>query len=98
VGDEHDEADGARRGWPARDPRRTVMVVSAGLALAVLAAAVNRSQALSHGGGWFAYSPNTGTTFSPDRPYAEVWREAGVWVLAIAAWTGIALWVYRRRA
>ncbi|HKE73755.1 MAG TPA: hypothetical protein VKB57_09095 [Acidimicrobiales bacterium] len=58
----------------ARDPRRTVVAVAAGLALAVLAVAVNRQQALSHGGGWFAYSPH------------------------VAAWTGIALRVYRRRA
>ena len=50
------------------------MAVAAGLALAVLAVAVNRQQALSHGGGWFAYSPH------------------------VAAWTGIALRVYRRRA
>jgi hypothetical protein len=77
-------------------PQRTVVVVATGLALAVVAATVNRLLADSDGG-WFAYAPNTGETFTPsDR--APIWRDGAVWLAAIAAWTGISLWMYRRRA
>jgi hypothetical protein len=28
---------------------------------------------------------------------STIWREAAVWLGAIAIWTGIALWLHRRR-
>jgi hypothetical protein len=75
--------------------QRTVVVVATGLALAVLAGTINRVLA-DPAGGWFAYAPNTGISFAP-RHDSAVWREAAVWLVAIAIWTGIALWLYRRR-
>ena len=73
--------------------QRTVVVVATGLALAVMAVTVNRLL-IDPDGGWFAYAPNTGVTF-PSRD-GIIWREAAVWLGAIAIWTGIALWLYRR--
>lgn len=75
--------------------QRTVIVVAAGLSLAVIATAVNRLLAHSDGG-WFAYAPNTGVAFSPSST-SDVWREAGVWLAAIAIWAGLSLWLFRRR-
>jgi hypothetical protein len=74
--------------------QRTVVVVATGLALAVVAITVNRLLA-DQDGGWFAYAPNTGVSF-PARNDTPIWREAGVWLAAIAIWTGIALSLYRR--
>lgn len=63
--------------------------------MAVAAATINRH--LSHpDGGWFAYAPNTGVTYSSGGRGA-LWREAAVWLAAIAAWSGISLWLYRSR-
>lgn len=73
--------------------QRTVVVVATGLALAVMALTINRLLA-DQDGGWFAYAPNSGVTF-PHRD-GTIWREAAVWLGAIAIWTGIALWLYRR--
>jgi hypothetical protein len=73
--------------------QRTVVVVATGLALAVMAVTINRLLADPEGG-WFAYAPNTGVTF-PSRD-GTIWREAAVWLGAIAIWTGVALWLYRR--
>lgn len=78
--------------------QRTVLVVASGLALAVLAAAVNRHVGADVGedGGWFAYAPNTGLTFAPaDR--GPIWRDAAVWLVAIAVWAGISLRLYGGR-
>lgn len=73
--------------------QRTVVVVATGVALAVAAVTVNRLLA-GPAGGWFAYAPGTGPIF-PDHD-GVVWREAAVWLVAIAAWAGLALWLYRR--
>jgi hypothetical protein len=87
--------------WPVehhaamQDRQRTVMVVASGLAWAVVAVTINRLLA-DDGGGWFAYAPNTGEAF-PARSATDVWREAAVWLGAIAAWAGLALWLYRPR-
>lgn len=78
-----------------QERQRTVLVVATGLALAVLAVAVNR-QLADADGGWFAYAPNTGVTLDPGfDPGTAIWREAAVWLGAIAAWSGISLWLYR---
>ena len=74
--------------------QRTVVVVATGLALAVIAVTINRLLA-DPGGGWFAYAPNTGGAFAPNHD-RTIWREAAVWLGAIVAWCGIALWLYRR--
>jgi hypothetical protein len=75
--------------------QRTVVVVATGLALAVLAGTVNRVLADPEGG-WFAYAPNTGIAFASHHS-GTIWREAAVWLVAIAIWAGIALWLYRVR-
>jgi hypothetical protein len=72
--------------------QRTVVVVATGLALAVMAITINRLLA-DQSGGWFAYAPNTAVTF-PNRD-GIIWREAAVWLGAIAIWTAVALWLYR---
>jgi hypothetical protein len=77
-----------------RDRQRTVIVVASGLALAVVAVTLNRL--LADDGAWSAYAPNTGATFAPSRT-TQVWREAAIWLGAIAAWTALSLWLYRRR-
>lgn len=76
------------------DRQRIIVVIAAGLGLAILAATVNRLLA-DPGGGWFAYAPNTGVAFAPGAR-TNVWREAGVWLGALVLWTGLALWLYRR--
>ncbi|HEY7069675.1 MAG TPA: hypothetical protein VH479_06170 [Acidimicrobiales bacterium] len=76
-------------------PQRTVVVVATGLALAVLAATINR-ELTDAAGGWFAYAPNTGMAFGPADD-STIWRESAVWLGAIAIGTGIAQWLYRRR-
>jgi len=73
--------------------QRTVVVAATGLALAVMAITVNRLLA-DQDGGWFAYPADTAVVF-PNRD-GIIWREAAVWLGAIAIWTGIALWLYRR--
>jgi hypothetical protein len=73
--------------------QRTIVVVASGLALAVVAVTVNRLLA-DHDGGWFAYAPNTGATFTP-RHRGPIWRDGAVWLVAIGAWTGLSLWIYR---
>jgi hypothetical protein len=85
---------GAEHGSAVQSPQRTVVVIASGLALAVVAATVNRLLA-DNDGGWFAYAPNTGATFTPgDR--GPIWRDGAVWLAAIGAWTGLSLWIYRR--
>lgn len=79
---------------PVQERQRTVIVVAAGLALAVLAIAINQHLSTAVGG-WFAYEPNTGVVHEPSSR-TEIWRTAAVWLGAIAAWSGISLWVYRR--
>ena len=77
-----------------QDRQRTIIVIASGLGLVVLAVTVNRLLT-DPDGGWFAYAPNTGVTYAPSsRTY--IWREAGVWLGALAAWTGLALWLFRR--
>ena len=78
-----------------QERQRTVIVVASGLALAVLAVAINRDLSDADGG-WFAYAPNTGATFDPGSTTSAIWREAAIWIGAIAAWSGISLWLYRR--
>ena len=73
--------------------QRTVVVVATGVALAVAAVTVNRLLA-DPAGDWFAYAPDTGVV-APSHDRA-IWREAAVWLVAIAAWAGLALWLYRR--
>ena len=75
--------------------QRTVVVVASGLALAVLAATINRELTDSVGG-WFAYAPNSGMAFGP-LDHGTIWREAAIWLGAIAIWAGLALWLYRPR-
>lgn len=84
------------------DRQRMVIVVASGLALAVAAFTINRLLA-DDGGAWFAYAPNTGATLPPEPSSGltgpstgEIWREAAVWLGAIAAWAALALWLYRR--
>lgn len=77
-----------------QERQRTVIVVASGLALAVVAMTANRLLA-DGDGGWFAYAPNTALTFSPSSD-GPIWREAAVWLGAIAVWLGLSLWLYRR--
>ncbi len=72
-----------------------MVVIAAGLSLAVIATAVNRLLADIHGG-WFAYAPNTGVAFSPSSTI-DIWRAAGVWLAAVAIWTGLSLWLFQHR-
>ena len=78
--------------------QRTIVVVASGLVLAVVAITVNRLLA-DYDVGWFAYAPNTDTTFTPatgDR--GPIWRDGAVWLGAIGTWTGLSLWLYRGRS
>jgi hypothetical protein len=77
-----------------RERQWSVIVVASGLALAVVAVTVNRLLA-NNDGGWFAYAPNTAVTFSPGSD-GPIWREVAVWLGAIAGWSGLSLWLYRR--
>jgi hypothetical protein len=77
-----------------QDRQRTVIVIASGLALAVVAVTVNRLLG-DNDGGWFAYAPDTAATSVP-RSDGWIWREAAVWLGAIAAWSGLSLWLYRR--
>jgi hypothetical protein len=77
-----------------QERQRTVIVIASGLALVVLAATVNRFLSDADGG-WFAYAPNTGATYTPSSR-SVIWREAAVWLAALGLWTGLALWIFRR--
>jgi hypothetical protein len=79
--------------WSVQERQRTVIVIASGLGLALVATTVNRLLS-DPGGGWFAYAPNTGATFPPGSD-TGIWREAGIWLGALAVWTGLALWLYR---
>jgi hypothetical protein len=81
-----------------QERQRKVIVVATGLVLAVLAVAINRDLSDADAG-WFAYAPNTGVTFDPGfdpGSSSAIWREAAIWLGAIAAWSGISLWLDRR--
>jgi hypothetical protein len=80
------------------DRQRTVVVIGSGFALAVVAWTVNRLLA-DPVGGWTAYAPTTGATFPPANPNSDtwIWREAAVWLAAVAIWSGLALWLRRTR-
>jgi len=73
-----------------QERQRTVIVVATGFALAVLAVAINRDLSEADAG-----PPNTRATFEPGSSGA-IWREAAIWLGAIAAWSGISLWLYSR--
>ena len=77
------------------DRQRVVLVVAWAAILAVAAMTVNRL-ALDNDGGWFAYGPNTGAAIVPDRTEI-IWREALVWLGAVAVWAVPSLWLLRRR-
>ena len=79
--------------WPMQERQRIVVVIASGVGLALMAATVNRLLA-AHDGGWFAYAPNSGVTFGPSSRQV-IWREAGIWLGALAVWTGLALWLFR---
>lgn len=73
--------------------QRVVLVVAFGAAAAIGAVLANRLLA-DGDGGWFAYAPNTGAAFTPDRT-SVIWREALVWFTATAIWAGVSLWLLR---
>lgn len=73
--------------------QRVVLVVAFGAAAAIGAVLANRLLA-DGDGGWFAYAPNTGAVFTPDRT-SVIWREALVWFTATAIWAGVSLWLLR---
>lgn len=76
------------------NPRqRVVLVVAFGAAASIGAVLANRLLA-DGDGGWFAYAPNTGAVFTPDRT-SVIWREALVWFTATAIWAGVSLWLLR---
>jgi hypothetical protein len=79
--------------WPVQERQRTVIVIASGLGLALVAATVNRLLS-DPGGGWFAYAPNTGVAYGPG-VRTDIWRDAGIWLGALAVWTGLALWLFR---
>lgn len=68
------------------DRGRVVLVVARGTVASIVAVLVNRLLA-DGDAGWFAYAPNTGATFSPNRT-STIWREALVWSSVTAVWTG----------
>jgi hypothetical protein len=78
------------------EPDKVVFLIGLAAALFVLARLFLAPDPLSGDGGWFNYAPNSGPAYSPfdDKPPAVV---AGVWLIAIAAWTGVAIWLLGRR-
>lgn len=73
--------------------QRVVLVAALGAAASIGAVLANRLLA-DGDGGWFAYAPNTGAVFTPDRT-SVIWREALVWFAATAIWAGVSLWLLR---
>lgn len=82
--------DGLERG------QRVVLVIAAGVAVAALASGTN-GLVLDRepDGGWFAYAPNTGVEFSPERA-ADTWRTF-VWVAAASIWGAFSVRVLSAR-
>lgn len=83
-----------------RQPQRTILVIGSGLALVVLAITLNRHLAYTAGPDWFEYSPDAATytvTAYAVTSRGVIWREAAVWLGAIAAWSGFSLWLHRHR-
>jgi hypothetical protein len=86
--------------------QRIVLVVALGIALVAIAGAANLAMDYPVDGGWFAYAPNTGATFSPsqtDSYFAvgndgAILRQAAIWLLAIGTWAGASVWLLRTRA
>lgn len=75
------------------DRQRVVLVVALGFMASIAAVLVN--SLLGDGdGGWFAYAPNAGAEFWPDRT-STAWREALVWSSATVVWAGASLWLLR---
>jgi hypothetical protein len=79
--------------------RRVIVCVAAGLALAVVAAGVNRLLASTPEGGWFIYSPETEPPFPPPSADSDVIRAGLVWLVAVGVWLVISWWLFgdRRR-
>jgi hypothetical protein len=73
--------------------QRVVLVVAFGVVASIGAVLANRLLA-DGDGGWFAYAPNTGAIFTPDRT-SVIWRESLVWLTATAIWVGVSLWLLR---
>jgi len=83
------------RRW--RAGQKVAFLIGLAAALFVLGRLFLAPDPLGDDGGWFNYAPNSGLAYSPfdERPPALV---AAVWLLAIATWTGVAVWLLGRPA
>jgi len=77
--------------------RRVVVCVAVGLALAVVAAGLNRLMATTPEGGWFVYSPGNEPTFSSSSSDSDVLRAGLVWLLSVGVWLLFSWWLFRER-
>jgi hypothetical protein len=87
------ETEAVRR-W--RVGQKVAFLVGLAAALYVLGRLFLAPDPFSSDGGWFNYAPNSGLAYSPfdAKPPAVV---AAVWLVAIATWTGVAVWLLGRR-
>jgi hypothetical protein len=78
-----------------QDRQRTVVVVATGLGFFVGAVTINRLLG-DHGGGWLTPARTISTTAPPGDSTGTIVRDAAVLLVAIIAWSGLALWLYRK--
>ncbi|MFV0309513.1 MAG: hypothetical protein ACK5OX_17415 [Desertimonas sp.] len=74
--------------------RRVVLCVAAGLALAVLAAAVSRLLTAPGDGGWFMYAPGSEAAYTSSRD-GDVLKAGSVWLAAIGVWVLVSWRLFR---
>lgn len=81
------------RKW--RSAQKVAFLVGLAAALGVIARLALAPDPIGGDGGWFNYAPNSGLAYGPpdDRSPLVV---ALVWLLAIAVWTGVAVWLTGR--
>ena len=74
--------------------QKVVTSVALGAGLAVVASAIVARLNGPADGGWFMYSPNSTTLYSPSSGGSTV-RTAAVWLGAVAIWFGISFRLFR---
>ena len=76
--------------------QKVVVSIAVGAALVVGAGALSQVFDNSTDGGWFMYSPNSTTMFSPQ--HGSIARGVAIWMAAIAIWLVFASRLFRSRA
>lgn len=78
------------RRW--RGGQKIAFLIGLAAALVVIGRLFLAPDPLSSDSGWFNYAPNSGLAYAPFEGRSPAFV-AAVWLIAVAVWTGVAVWL-----